>query len=356
MRVAVELEELRRVGLAEDELPGSVPQRHHGRDRALGRILHRHRSPPPGAAGEGNQALPVGPGRDLSQRNAREFGQRRQHVERRDGGGDPPRGDPRRRERQRHARGALAEAHLEPQPALAQHVAVVRQEHHGGVLTEAAALQHLEDLPDPLVDVGDLAEISPPGAAHVLAADVEPLVVAHPHEPPGMGIVRLEGHRRRLGLQRRAVGVEVPMSRPRDVGVVRVGEAHRQAPGPRIEPARQLVELGHRVVGHLVVVLELVGDLGRAGGGHGAEVVIPPVDALVGARPVRGSSRSRRGRCRLSTAPRSRGAGRGRRNASCPTGRSGSPRGAGGGRRSGWRRRTRRRCRRRACGSAAGPT
>jgi hypothetical protein len=50
----------------------------------------------------------------------------------------------------------------------------------------------------------------------------------------------------------------------------------------------QVVEPLARVVGDVVVVFHLVGDLGHAGAGHGAEVVIPPVDPLAGLAVVGG--------------------------------------------------------------------
>ena len=66
-----------------------------------------------------------------------------------------------------------------------------------------------------------------------------------------------------------------------------MGEAHRQAPGPSILPPRNIVELARRVIGNLVVILHLVGDLGDAGAGDRAQIVIPPVDPLARPRIVR---------------------------------------------------------------------
>src|SRR3546814_3937257 len=67
-----------------------------------------------------------------------------------------------------------------------------------------------------------------------------------------------------------------------------MGEAHGQAPGPLVAPAGEAKDLRLAVEGDLVIVLELVGDLGDAGSGHRAEVVIPPVDPLAGLAIVRG--------------------------------------------------------------------
>ncbi|MNE82951.1 hypothetical protein D3C80_1797240 [compost metagenome] len=80
-----------------------------------------------------------------------------------------------------------------------------------------------------------------------------------------------------------AILVEIPEFLARDIGVVRMGEGNRQAPGAPagvVVFARQLVELLIGEEGDLVVILHLVGDLGNAGAGDGAEIVIPPVDAL----------------------------------------------------------------------------
>ena len=136
-----------------------------------------------------------------------------------------------------------------------------------------------------------------------------------------MRVLLGEGNRRHRRVEGGTVGVEVPVAGAGDVGVVRVGEADRQAPGPRVAAAGEIVELRRWRVGDLVVVVELVGDLGGAGADDRAEVVVPPVDAARRGARSRGSSRSRPGRCRWSAAPRSRGAGRGRRSASCRRGR-----------------------------------
>ena len=60
-----------------------------------------------------------------------------------------------------------------------------------------------------------------------------------------------------------------------------MGKAGGQAPGPRVKPAREVVDFLHRLVADVIVIFELIGDLGHARAGDGAEVVIPPIDALV---------------------------------------------------------------------------
>ena len=59
-----------------------------------------------------------------------------------------------------------------------------------------------------------------------------------------------------------------------------MGEADRQAPGPFFGAARQVVKLLHRLMGDVVVIFKLVGDLRHARAGDGAKVVVPPVDPL----------------------------------------------------------------------------
>ncbi|MCY1238204.1 hypothetical protein D9M72_509290 [compost metagenome] len=62
-------------------------------------------------------------------------------------------------------------------------------------------------------------------------------------------------------------------------------EGDGQAPGATVGVvvfARQLVELLVGEEGDLVVIFHLVGDLGDAGAGDRAEIVVPPVDALAG--------------------------------------------------------------------------
>src|SRR3546814_11358954 len=49
-----------------------------------------------------------------------------------------------------------------------------------------------------------------------------------------------------------------------------------------------LVEFRFALEGDLVIVFELIGDLGDAGAADGAEVVIPPVDALARLAVIRG--------------------------------------------------------------------
>ncbi len=61
-----------------------------------------------------------------------------------------------------------------------------------------------------------------------------------------------------------------------------MGKADSQAPWTVVMTARQIVKLRLRLIGNLVVIFELVGDLGGTCVGNRTEIVIPPVDALTG--------------------------------------------------------------------------
>ena len=150
VRVGLEVEEQRRIPLGQRQLQPPVAQRHHRLARALGGILHRHR-----AAAGGVEALAVGRGGEGVAVDAGEGGEGRENVEGRDRAVDAARGEPGGGQHQRHAGRALEEAHLEPESALAEHVAVVGEEDDRGAVGEAEAVEQREELADLLVDVGD---------------------------------------------------------------------------------------------------------------------------------------------------------------------------------------------------------
>ena len=160
---------------------------------------------------------------------------------------------------------------------------MIGEENDDRVFVLTRALQHVEYLADLLVDVGDIGEVAAARAAHVLLRDRIVRMVAGEHQPLTVGVLAVASDRRDGRVEFRAVGVEVPELPACDVGVVRVGEGNGQAPRPRVVAARQVVKLAGRLVGDLVVIFELVGDLGDAGALDRAQIVIPPVDALAGA-------------------------------------------------------------------------
>ena len=282
---------------------------------------------------------------------AREFDERRQHVDQRDSGGHTARREAARgRDDEGHAAGALEEAHLVPEPALAQHLAVVAEEHHHRV-AEARRVERAREAAELGVAERDGAVIGVAGSPDLL--------VRH-----GLGVHGADvADTRRVGIERdvaerdprrvdRLVFVEVPEGPGDGEGVVRVGQRGHYQEGPAVRRADVVVDRPLGREGDLLVEVHLVGADAEPRVGHRGHVVVParplgrplPVrrPAVVGGIDVGGGA-----------APRSRGAGPARRSASSPTGSSGSRGAAGSGRRSGCRRGTRRRCRSRPCGRAA---
>ena len=143
-RVEREVEEERRVGLGVDVFERALAQHDDRRDRAFCGIFGDHAAAGLGAArGERHEASAVERPGDVGDRAAGKLDQRRQHVEQAGGLGDAARLKARCADHQRHAGACLEEAHLEPEAALAEHVAVVGGEDDDGVLREPAGLQRL---------------------------------------------------------------------------------------------------------------------------------------------------------------------------------------------------------------------
>ena len=94
----------------------------------------------------------------------------------------------------------------------------------------AAALQNRQQLAELVVDIGDVGEIGAPGAANLFARRVRRELVASDHQPLRVRILPFERNWRDDGIERLACGIEVEILRSRDIGVVRVGEAHRERP------------------------------------------------------------------------------------------------------------------------------
>ena len=57
-------------------------------------------------------------------------------------------------------------------------------------------------------------------------------------------------------------------------------KTHRETPRAFIFPAREIIHLARRVIGHFVIELHLVGNLGNTGPRYRAHIVIPPFDPL----------------------------------------------------------------------------
>ena len=91
-----------------------------------------------------------------------------------------------------------------------------------------------------------------------------------------------------------AIFIEIPVLPSGDIGVMGMRKTNRQAPGPIIMPASQVVKFSAGFKGHFIIVFHLVGSLGNTGTGYRAQVVIPPVDSFTGFAIIRGPTEIRR--------------------------------------------------------------
>ena len=164
-RIALDVIELVGVGRRMDELERAAPDHHHRRDRRLRRDIRRsprhgrralrdgapgcaRRSRPPSAA-----ASPPARSTSVGSRSTSETLAATRRGAKRPGPRRPA------------ARGrAFEEAHLVPEPALAEHFAVIAGEDDDRVLGEPARSERLHQAAELVVDVGDRAEIGAAGA------------------------------------------------------------------------------------------------------------------------------------------------------------------------------------------------
>ena len=151
----------------------------------------------------------------------------------------------------------------------------------------ARGLKRVEQFANLIIEVGDIGEIGAAGAADLLFADLVVFVVVGIEDAFGMGVLIRVGDRADLRHQVIAVFVEIPVLLAGHIGVVRVGEADSQAPRAIIMATGEVIELARCVIGDLIIILHLVGDLRHPSTGDRAHVVIPPVDAFAGFPVVR---------------------------------------------------------------------
>ena len=112
---------------------------------------------------------------------------------------------------------------------------MVRDEEDGGLL--AGVFKRLQQLPHLVVEIGDIGEIGLPGAGNMVVGDAEIVSVIGFKNALRMGVLLIIGNGPDFGHQLGAALVEVPVFLARHIGVMRMGEADRQAPGPRVVAA-----------------------------------------------------------------------------------------------------------------------
>ena len=248
---------------------------------------------------------------------------------------------------QRHAGRILMPVHLVPEAALAQHVAMVGGEEGDGLAFEPAIAQGLHQAAQLIVDIGDGAVIGAARGADMGLGDLVAVHVRDMAQAPPMGVVsdpamsRASANRSRP----RGSGSNIPAGSHRDHGDGSWRRRGRRAgrrcrgPGRRASAARHRPPPRRNRAGWSAGRARLASPRACCGTSSAGSPAVP--------NPA--SSRNPRDRYPSSAAPRSHGAGRGRRNASCRRGRCDSRPGGGNGRRSECRQRNRRHCRRPRC-------
>ena len=274
VRVGREVEQLLGIVRAPDVLPAPAPQHHGRRSHPFGEVLDRHVGGGRRVTCErGREAAAVERGVGLE---PAQLEQRRRQVEQRDRLGDAARRDPAGRgDDQRHARGRLEEGHLVPEPALAQHLAVVGGEEHDRVVAQAGLRERAEHLADALVGVADRRVVGVARAAHLLAGQLHVVDARHVAQPDAVriGLIARDRCDRRRRDRRRVV--EVPVTRPQLPRVVRTGERDAQEERPSGGIAREVVQLANCAVADLVVVVHLHRRRADPGRQHALHRVVP---------------------------------------------------------------------------------
>ena len=262
-----------------------------GPERALGQVL-AERDTVLGLGGSLEQreegAAVDRAGELVREARARDVRERGEHIEQRHRLANAPGVEASRsRDHERNMRGVLAERHLVEEPMLAEEVAVVGEEEHDGVLGEAARFEGREHLADLLVGVREARVVAVACRTDVVLRDLDVVHGAVVPQPAGVRVHLVVRQPGRAGQVDVLVGVEIPVTAARDVGVVRMAEGHAEQERDVALEAGVVVQPANRVERDLVVVLELVRDLRDPGLLDRAHVVVPPVDTLAGAAPVR---------------------------------------------------------------------
>lgn len=287
-RVVRQVVELVGIERAMHVLPAAAPDHHDRRERAF-REVFAERDIVRGRAvqvrHEARAVDRVGPA--AGGRGAGQVDERRQQVEMRHGPAHARGAEAARRmDDQRNAAAALEERHLVPEPALAEHVAMVGRDDHDRVVGEAALFQRGQHAAELRVDIGRRAVVRMARGADLRVGGRRAVDLADDAQPLRMRVAfrRLEPHGRHVDL---VVAVQIPVFARDRVRIVRMGQRHDHAERPRIVPgralARDVVELLLRGERDFVVEIELVRAHARARLQHRAHVVIParPLGRLV---------------------------------------------------------------------------
>ena len=212
------------------------------------------------------------------------FDERGQDVDQRDALRDAARGiAPRSADDQRHARATLEEIHLEPEAALAEHLAMVPSEHDDRVALQPGVAQRAQKPAEIVVDVGNRAVIGVARVADVLLADGFGVHRADMAQAQAMRIAR---RRARAGHVDVLVAIEVPIPCGNRKRVVRMGQGRDEQKRLRLVCPRRVVDRPLGREGDFVVEVDLVGAHAKPRLRDRGHVVVP-TGALVRMVPVR---------------------------------------------------------------------
>ena len=275
-RIGREVVELLGIGAAADVFVCAAADHQQRGDGALAEIFPQHLVMAAAAGDMGQQASPVDGGGIVGRGPiAGDFRQGRQEVD----GGDRLRHPARpalagEGDDQRHAGRILMPVHLVPEPALAQHVAMIGGEEGDGLAFEPAIAQGLHQAAELIVDIGDGAVIGPARRADMGLGDLGAVHVRDMAQalPMGIGRIRRGRELRQVDL---VLAVAVPIFRQDRIGIMGMGHGDDEAEGPVVGAARLVEEPAPRGIDHLLVEIELVGAPAGPGLGHREHVVVP---------------------------------------------------------------------------------
>ncbi len=127
---------------------------------------------------------------------------------------------------QRHTRRTIEHRHFVPQPALAQHIAMVGSDNNDRVVVHRNRSQRCQQLADFVVDIADCAGVAVARVANMFLGDHKFIDRAHALEPLAVRIELCVGYRRHSRHVDLVVAVAIPILARDHIRVVRLGERH----------------------------------------------------------------------------------------------------------------------------------
>ena len=140
--------------------------------------------------------------------------------------------------------------------------------------------QHLEDFTDLVVQIRDIGKIRAARFSDIVLGDIKAAPVIGVENPFRMRVLIVIAKVRNLRQQMFTILVQIPVFLARDIRIMRMGKADGHAPRAVVLAARQIIQLGLGVIGDLIIIFHLVGNLGHTRACDRPHIVIPPVDPL----------------------------------------------------------------------------